>query len=53
MCHRQKSVKTMAERIQSMRSELRKKLSALGTPGNWDHIVNQKGMFTYTGLTGK
>lgn len=23
----------------------------LGTPGNWDHIVNQIGLFSYTGLT--
>lgn len=23
----------------------------VGAPGNWDHIVNQIGMFSYTGLT--
>lgn len=26
-------------------------LSRLSTPGNWDHIVKQIGLFSYTGLT--
>lgn len=26
-------------------------LAAKGTPGNWDHIGTQIGMFSYTGLT--
>jgi aspartate aminotransferase, cytoplasmic len=30
---------------------LRDELVRLGTPGNWDHIVKQNGMFSYTGLT--
>ena len=25
-------------------------LKALGTPGDWSHVVDQIGMFTYTGL---
>jgi len=33
-----------------MRKALRDELNNLGTPGNWDHIVNQIGMFSYTGL---
>ncbi|ELU10850.1 hypothetical protein CAPTEDRAFT_31454, partial [Capitella teleta] len=44
------NVKTMAERILSMRDELYKKLRGLGTPGSWEHIVKQSGMFSYTGL---
>lgn len=39
-------IKTMAERIISMRKELHQLLThELKTPGNWDHIVNQIGMF--------
>ncbi|KAH8254201.1 hypothetical protein KR032_008859, partial [Drosophila birchii] len=44
------SIQTMSSRIREMRKALRDKLVALGTPGNWDHIVNQIGMFSYTGL---
>jgi len=44
------SIQTMSSRIREMRKALRDKLVELGTPGNWDHIVNQIGMFSYTGL---
>lgn len=40
----------MSERIIEMRKELKAALDALGTPGNWDHIISQIGMFCYTGL---
>ncbi|EDW01868.1 aspartate aminotransferase, cytoplasmic isoform X2 [Drosophila grimshawi] len=43
-------IKNMSSRIRQMRKLLRDNLVALGTPGNWDHIVNQIGMFSYTGL---
>ena len=43
----------MAERILLMRKMLYDKLKALGTPGTWNHIVEQTGMFSYTGLNGK
>ncbi|XP_030386257.1 aspartate aminotransferase, cytoplasmic [Scaptodrosophila lebanonensis] len=43
-------IKAMSSRIREMRKALRDKLVELGTPGNWDHIVNQIGMFSYTGL---
>ncbi|GIX92601.1 hypothetical protein CEXT_227431 [Caerostris extrusa] len=33
-----------------MRWALRTKLQELGTPGNWDHITRQIGMFCYSGL---
>lgn len=39
-------IQTMAGRIITMRKELYKLLKEeLKTPGNWDHIVNQIGMF--------
>ncbi|KAI3402327.2 AAT2 [Candida oxycetoniae] len=44
-------LKTMSSRIIKMRQTLRKKLEALGTPGKWNHITDQTGMFSFTGLT--
>ncbi|KAL5111220.1 Aspartate aminotransferase cytoplasmic [Taenia crassiceps] len=41
----------MAERITKTRKLFHKKLKALGTPGNWDNVVIQRGMFSYTGLS--
>jgi aspartate aminotransferase, cytoplasmic len=41
-----RDIKTMAHRIIDMRAELHKLLTEeLKTPGNWDHIINQIGMF--------
>ncbi|KAH8117353.1 aspartate aminotransferase [Phellopilus nigrolimitatus] len=46
-----RDIKTMADRIISMRRELHRLLTEeLKTPGGWDHIVNQIGMFSFTGL---
>lgn len=42
---------TMSSRIIKMREALRSELVALGTPGCWDHIVTQIGMFSFTGLS--
>jgi len=44
------NIKTMAHRIILMRTELRKRLEALETPGQWNHITDQIGMFCFTGL---
>eukprot|EP00823_Brevimastigomonas_motovehiculus_P001385 TRINITY_DN1190_c0_g2_i1.p1 TRINITY_DN1190_c0_g2~~TRINITY_DN1190_c0_g2_i1.p1 ORF type:complete len:456 (+),score=117.59 TRINITY_DN1190_c0_g2_i1:33-1370(+) len=44
-------VKTMADQIISRRKLLREKLEQLGTPGTWNHITSQIGMFSFTGLT--
>lgn len=33
-----------------MREALRGKLEELGTPGTWNHITDQIGMFSFTGL---
>eukprot|EP00877_Chromochloris_zofingiensis_P004348 jgi/Chrzof1/13914/Cz08g17080.t1 len=40
----------MAERIMSMRQALYQALKEVGAPGRWEHIVNQIGMFSFTGL---
>jgi len=44
------NIKTMANRIIAMRSGLRERLEKLGTPGQWNHITDQIGMFSFTGL---
>ncbi|MCO5610919.1 hypothetical protein L7F22_065163 [Adiantum nelumboides] len=43
-------LKAMADRIIQMRHLLYEALRARGTPGNWEHIIKQIGMFTFTGL---
>lgn len=45
------NLRTMSGRIVAMRAALKAGLAALGTPGNWDHITDQIGMFSYTGLS--
>ncbi|XP_076142416.1 aspartate aminotransferase, cytoplasmic [Alosa pseudoharengus] len=47
------NVKTMADRVLLMRAQLKEKLLALGTPGTWEHITDQIGMFSFTGLNPK
>jgi len=41
----------MSGRILEMRAALRKALEEKGTPGTWNHITDQIGMFSFTGLT--
>lgn len=47
----QDNLRTMSGRIRAMRQALRSKLEELGTPGKWNHITDQIGMFSFTGLT--
>jgi aspartate aminotransferase len=42
---------TMSGRIAQMRKGLRQRLQERGTPGSWEHITNQIGMFSFTGLS--
>ncbi|KAF3917719.1 hypothetical protein ABW20_dc0100607 [Dactylellina cionopaga] len=42
---------TMSGRIIDMRKALYGKLVELKTPGTWDHITSQIGMFSFTGLS--
>lgn len=44
-------LKTMSGRIKDMRTSLKSELDRLQTPGTWDHITSQIGMFSFTGLT--
>lgn len=44
-------IKIMSSRIKEMRQALRSKLEELGTPGTWNHITQQIGLFSYVGLT--
>jgi len=40
----------MSGRMMEMRTGLFKKLKDLGNEHNWNHLVDQIGMFAYTGL---
>jgi len=44
-------VKTMADRIISMRTKLKDGLTREGSTLNWNHITDQIGMFCFTGMT--
>lgn len=46
-----KELSAMADRILEVRSLLRRGLEERGTPGSWNHITDQIGMFSFTGLT--
>ena len=43
----------MADRISGMRRLLFNKLKENGTPGTWNHVTEQRGMFSFTGLNRK
>jgi aspartate aminotransferase len=44
-------IKEMSGRIIKMREVLKQNLKEAGSTKNWDHITDQIGMFSYTGLT--
>jgi aspartate aminotransferase len=44
-------IKLMSNRINEMRTALRDGIIAAGSKHNWEHITNQIGMFSYTGLS--
>jgi len=48
-----KEVRMVAQRVIDMRLALRNELVAIGTPGTWDHITSQIGMFSFTGISKK
>ncbi|KAG5466114.1 hypothetical protein LSCM4_01256 [Leishmania orientalis] len=41
----------MAERIRTMRRTVYEELLRLETPGSWEHVINQIGMFSFLGLS--
>ncbi len=45
------NIRTMSTRIALMRKLLKAALEAKKCPGSWQHIVDQIGMFSFTGLT--
>jgi len=45
------NLKCMANRIKLMRKKVVEYLSELQTPGDWSHITDQIGMFSYTALS--
>lgn len=47
----QADLRLMSGRIREMRAALRAALEALATPGDWSHVTEQIGMFSFTGLT--
>ena len=46
----EEDLRTMSGRIINMRHILRSKLEDMETPGTWQHITDQIGMFSFTGL---
>ncbi len=48
-----RDVKVMADRIIGMRAALKSNLEKEGSSRNWQHIVDQIGMFCYTGMDQK
>lgn len=49
----EQELKEVAGRILQMRALLRKKLEEMKVKGTWNHITDQIGMFSYTGLSVK
>jgi aspartate aminotransferase, cytoplasmic len=47
----EEDLRTMSGRIIKMRKALQGRLEELKTPGDWSHITEQIGMFSFTGLT--
>jgi aspartate aminotransferase len=50
-CRWYEEVRSMAERIISMRTLLRRNLEDLGSPLPWNHITEQIGMFCFSGIS--
>ncbi|EMC93332.1 hypothetical protein BAUCODRAFT_26640 [Baudoinia panamericana UAMH 10762] len=46
----EEDLRTMSGRIIEMRKALKSKLDEMETPGTWNHITDQIGMFSFTGL---
>lgn len=44
-------VRTMNDRLKDVRQQIRSQLEARKTPGSWEFLSRQTGMFSYTGLS--
>uniref|UniRef100_UPI003AADEDE0 putative aspartate aminotransferase, cytoplasmic 2 n=1 Tax=Centroberyx gerrardi TaxID=166262 RepID=UPI003AADEDE0 len=49
----QEGVKRIVERCMLIRERLRERLRLLGSPGCWDHLTQQGGLYCCTGLNGQ
>lgn len=49
----EEELKIGVKRLNYVRNKLFEELNKINTKGNWDHIKNQKGMFSYSGLNEK
>ncbi|XP_049907939.1 putative aspartate aminotransferase, cytoplasmic 2 [Epinephelus moara] len=49
----QEEVKHIVERCMLIREVLGDRLRLLGTPGSWDHLTKQGGLYCHTGLNGE
>lgn len=49
----QGEVRHLVERCKLIREILRQRLRLLGTPGSWDHLTQQGGLYCCTGLNGQ
>ena len=47
------NLKLIRMRLKSIRKELFEKLRLKGTPGRWDHLLRQRGLYSALGLTRK
>jgi aspartate aminotransferase len=46
-----KDVADITNRLKSVRQQVYDRLVKLGTPGKWDHVIKQTGLFWFSGLT--
>ncbi|XP_032084643.1 putative aspartate aminotransferase, cytoplasmic 2 [Thamnophis elegans] len=44
------SLQTLVKRIMLIREKLKEKLRILGTPGSWEHLTRQSGVYSFSGL---
>ncbi|RNF14888.1 putative aspartate aminotransferase [Trypanosoma conorhini] len=47
----EEELRGMSQRVQEMRHDVYNGLKQRGTPGSWEHVIKQVGMFSYLGLT--
>ena len=45
--------KGMADRLNEVRKLLHEQLNDANVKGTWEHVIKQRGMFSYTGLSKK
>lgn len=50
-CLWEKECMAMAQRLNDVRVKLHEALVRLNVKGTWDHVIKQRGMFSYTGIS--